>query len=78
VSNIVNELKKGIDTSEYESIREIALFSKREGITLNDLASHVRLINYIKKLGADPNQIESLIPSCKNNAESFCFFAVQI
>jgi hypothetical protein len=29
-------------------------------------------------LGADPNQIESLIPSCKNNAESFCFFAVQI
>jgi hypothetical protein len=40
VSNIVNELKKGIDTSEYESIREIALFSKSGGITLRDLALH--------------------------------------
>ncbi len=60
-SNIINEWRKGIDSTEYESIRDLALFSKREGIILEDLASRVRLINYVKRLGANLEQIEFFI-----------------
>jgi hypothetical protein len=46
VSNIINEWKKGIKDSDYESIMELAVFSKREGLNLSELASRFRLYNY--------------------------------
>src|SRR6476660_9036747 len=61
VSGIVNDWKKGLEDSEYESVRELAIYSKKQGIALSDLASHFRLYNIIKKSGADENQIESFI-----------------
>jgi hypothetical protein len=61
VSNIINEWKKGVDNKEYESIRELAVFSKKKTMTLSDMAEHVRLNNYIQKSGADLEQIESFI-----------------
>ena len=64
VSGIVNDWKKGIEDSEYESVRELAVQSKEEGIDLSDLASHVRLYNIIKKSGANEDQIESFISNC--------------
>jgi transposase len=64
VSNIINEWKKGLDNSEYESIRELAAFSKKEAMTLSDMAENVRLNNYIRKLGADLEKIESFIANC--------------
>jgi len=48
VSNIVNEWKKGLDNSEYESIRELAVFSKKEAMPQSGLATNVRLNNYIQ------------------------------
>jgi len=39
--------------SEYESIRELAVFSKKEAMHLSDVATNVRLNNYIQKSGAN-------------------------
>ena len=48
VSNIIDEWKKGVQDSDYESIRELSVFCNRQGITLNALASCIRLNNYIE------------------------------
>src|SRR5437870_5350107 len=64
VSGIVNDWKKGLNNSEYESVRELAVQSKKQGLTLSDLASRFRLYNFIKKSGANENQIESFIINC--------------
>ena len=48
VSNIIDEWKKGVQESEYESIRELSVFCKKQGVTLNTLASCIRLNNYIQ------------------------------
>ncbi len=61
VSNIVSDFKKGLDDSEFESIRELAVESRKQGLTLSDLGSSLRLYNYIKKLGAHQDEIEPLI-----------------
>ncbi|MGB6532197.1 MAG: hypothetical protein WBF33_29175 [Candidatus Nitrosopolaris sp.] len=49
--------------SDYESIRELSVFCKKQGVTLNTLASCIRLNNYIQSLGANANEstLESLI-----------------
>src|ERR1051326_4375602 len=69
VSNIINEWKKGLDNSEYESIRELAVLSKKEAMTLSDVAANVRLNNYIQKLGANVEQIESFIANIANSQD---------
>jgi transposase-like protein len=68
VSNIINEFKKGVQDSDYESIRELSVFCKKQGITLNTLASCIRLNNYIQGLGANSNEstLESLIANMAN------------
>jgi hypothetical protein len=38
-------------------------------MTLSDMAEHVRLNNYIRKLGADLEQIESLVSNIANSYE---------
>ena len=43
VSNIIDEWKNRVQDSDYESIRELSVFCKRQGITLNALASYMRL-----------------------------------
>ena len=69
VSNIINEWKKGIENSDYDSVRELAVYSKKEGFGLSDIASSTRLSNYIKKLGANQDQIESFIANIANSSE---------
>ncbi len=61
VTNIVNEWTKGLDESDLEWIRELAVQLKKEGTTLGEFASTYRRHNYIKKLGANEDQIERLI-----------------
>src|SRR5215467_9903943 len=63
VSNIIDEWKKGVQDSDYESIRELSVFCKKQGMTLNALASCIRINNYIQGLGTDANEasLESLI-----------------
>jgi chromosome segregation ATPase len=52
----------------YESVRELLVFYKKQGITLNALASCIRLNNYIQSLGANANEasLESLIANLAN------------
>jgi hypothetical protein len=68
VSNIIDEWKKGVQDSDYESIRELSVFCKKQGITLNALASCIRLNNYIQSLGANANEstLKSLIANLAN------------
>ena len=69
VSNIINEWKKGVGDSDYDSLRELAVYSKKEGFGLSDIASSVRLNNYIQKLGANQDQIEAFIANLINSPE---------
>jgi hypothetical protein len=71
VSNIIDEWKKGVQDSDYESIRELSVFCKKQGITLNALASCIRLNNYIQSLGANANEstLESLIANLANHPD---------
>src|SRR6266487_301068 len=69
VSNIINELKKGVEDSDYDSVRELAVYSKKEGFDLSDFASSIRLSNYIQKLGANQDQIETFIADLVNSPE---------
>ena len=66
VTNIVSDFNKGLADSEFESIREFAVESRKQGLTLCDLGPRLRLYNYIKKLGANQDQIESLIANLAN------------
>ena len=49
--------------------RELAVWSKKEGLTLSELASMYRRQNYLKKSGANEDQIESLIVNLMNGAK---------
>lgn len=41
-------MEKGIEISGLSSIRELAVWSKKEGMTLSDVVTHVRLSKYTK------------------------------
>jgi hypothetical protein len=69
VSNIINQWKKGVEDSEYDSVRELTTSLKKQGIGLSDLACSFRLNNYIKKLGANEDKIESFIVNLANSSE---------
>ena len=60
VTNIINEWKKGVQDSEYQSVRDLAAYC--------ELASRFRLYNYINKLGVNEDDIESFIVHCMNGA----------
>jgi hypothetical protein len=69
VSGIINEFKKGIDALEYESVRELSISCKKQGINLCTLASSIRLNNHIQKLGAIQEHIEAFITNLANSPE---------
>jgi hypothetical protein len=66
VTNIVSDFNKGLADSKFESVREFAVESRKQGLSLSELGSSLRLYNYIKKLGANQYQIESLITNLAN------------
>jgi hypothetical protein len=68
VSGIVSDWKTGLEDSEYESVRELAVQSKKQGLALSDLSSRFRLYNIIKKSAANEDQIESFISNCISGA----------
>ena len=67
VGSIVNYLKIGLDQSEFDSARELALQGKKQGLNLSDLASNFRIHNFIKTSGASENAIESFISNISSN-----------
>jgi len=65
VTNIIAEFKKGVQNTDYDSVRELATHCKSEGIqSLSELAELVRLTNFIKRLGSDEERVEQLISVC--------------
>jgi len=48
VTNIISELKNGLEDSDLEWIRELAVQLKKEGTTLAEFASIYRRHNFIK------------------------------
>ena len=58
VSNIIDEWKKGVQDSNYEYVRELAIHCKKEGINLADFMSALRIKNYINQLGKDEERVE--------------------
>ena len=50
--------------SEYESVRELSIHCKKEGVNLGDLVSALRIENYIKHIGADEERVEQFIARC--------------
>jgi hypothetical protein len=52
VSSIVNDYKVGLEDLEFDCLRELAVELRKQGLNFSDLSSHVRLYNFIKKLGA--------------------------
>jgi hypothetical protein len=81
VSGIVAEFKIGLDNSEFDSARELALAAKKRGLTPVNLASHFRLYNYFIKSGAAEEKIESFIDnisSCNLPAEKLVEYVNQL
>lgn len=61
VSSIINYFKIGLDQSEFDLARELALEVMKQGLTLSELSSHIRLYNFIKTSGLAEDKIESFI-----------------
>jgi cell division septum initiation protein DivIVA len=61
VSSIISYFKLGLDDAEFDSARELALEVRKQGLTLSELSSRVRLYNFIKSSGASEDQIEAFI-----------------
>jgi hypothetical protein len=61
VSSIIANYKDGLDNSEFDSIRQLALEIMKQGLNWSELASHFRLYNYFIKSGAAEDRIEAFI-----------------
>jgi hypothetical protein len=51
VTNIVSNYKAGLETLDFDSIRQLALEIRKQGLNWSDLASHFRLYYYFIKSG---------------------------
>jgi hypothetical protein len=67
VSSIVNSYKIGLDNLDLDLFRGLMVEAKKEGLIPSDLASHVRLNNYLVKSGAAEDKIESFIANVSTN-----------
>jgi hypothetical protein len=69
VSNIIEGWKKGVQDSDYDSVRDLAIHCKKEGVNLGDLISALRIKNHIKHIGADEERVEQFIARCANSQD---------
>src|ERR687889_650970 len=61
VSNIIDEWKRSLDIPDVQSLRDLAVNLKRGGIDAAQCAQGLRILNTIKKLGVNQNQVESFM-----------------
>jgi vacuolar-type H+-ATPase subunit I/STV1 len=61
VTSIVSNYKAGLETLDFDSIRQLSIEIRKQGLSWSDLASHFRLYNYFIKSGAAEDKIESFI-----------------
>jgi hypothetical protein len=59
VSSIIANYKDGLDNSEFDSIRQLSIEIRKQGLNWLDLGSHFRLLNYFIKSGTAEDKIES-------------------
>lgn len=64
VSNIIDDWKNGVQGSDYDSVRELAIHCKKEGVNLEDLMSALRIKNYIRQISTDEERVEQFIAKC--------------
>ncbi|MFY9795959.1 MAG: hypothetical protein WCC17_19420 [Candidatus Nitrosopolaris sp.] len=58
-------MEKRVQGSDYESVTELAIHCKKEGVSLEDLVSVLRIKNYIQQLGSiDEERVEQFIARC--------------
>jgi len=70
VSNIISQFKSGLENYDYKSIRELAVQLKKEGLTYAQISSVHRRHNYIEKMGANDEEVESLIANLLDSTKS--------
>jgi hypothetical protein len=51
VTSIVNNYKVGLENSQFESVRELAIELRKQGLNLGELALHVRVYNFFRNSG---------------------------
>jgi hypothetical protein len=61
VSSIVSNYKVGLEILDFDSIRQLSIEIRKQGLNWSDLASHFRLYNYFIKSGTAEDKIESFI-----------------
>jgi len=68
VSSVISNYKVGLGALDFDSIRQLSIEIRKQGLAWSDLASHFRLYNYLIKSVAAEEKIESFIDniySCK-------------
>jgi hypothetical protein len=61
VTSIISNYKTGLESLDFDSIRQLAVEARQHGWNLADLASHARLYNYFTKSGTPEDKIELFI-----------------
>jgi glutamate mutase epsilon subunit len=51
VSGIVSDFKKSLQGSDIDSVRQLAAETRKQGLSVSDLAQHIRLRNFFIKSG---------------------------
>jgi hypothetical protein len=59
VTNIISNYKVGLE--KFDSIRQLSIEIRKQGLNWSDLASHIRLYNYLIKSGASEEKVESFV-----------------
>jgi hypothetical protein len=66
VTSIVANYKVGLDTLDFDSIRQLSIEIRKQGLNWLDLASHFRLYNYFLKSVASNDEIETFITNASS------------
>jgi hypothetical protein len=67
VSSIIANYKAGLETLDFDSIRQLSIEIRKQGLNWSDLGSHFRLLNFIRKLAASEEKVESFIDNINSS-----------
>ena len=67
VSSIVANYKIGLEESDFNLVRQLAVEVRQHGLNLSELALHFRLYNYFIKSGAAEDKMESFISNINSS-----------
>jgi hypothetical protein len=69
VTSIVSNYKLELETLDFDSIRQLSIEIRKQGLNWSDLASHFRLYNYFIKSGASEEKVESFIANVSSTGD---------